>query len=207
MTWNIEGWKRNHLNLKHFVDEFEPDLLFLSEPQSFQCDIPTYYDCFRNSFSYHLNSDDILCPDLPFDSRRAFGGTMVMWRVKLDPFIKVLPTNSSSALPILLTIPGVTTSAHIALYLPTSGREAEFVSALADLEACIEQIKEDYACPIYLRGDCNVNPKNLPRAALFKHFCSKHELISIDLKHPTHHHFLGDGKFDAQLDVILCSEP
>ena len=52
-----------------------------------------------------------------------------------------------------------------------------------------------------------MNPNNLPRAALFKHFCAKHDLHSIDLKHPTHHHFLGNGKFDEQLDVILCSGP
>ena len=155
MTWNIEGWKRNYLNLKYFIDQFEPDFLFLSEPQSFQCDIPTHFDCFHGKYSFHLNSDDILCPDLPLDSRRASGGTMILWRVKFDPYVKVLPSNTTSALPILLTIPGVAISVHVALYLPTSGKEAEFVSALADLEASIEQIKEDYACPIFLRGDCN----------------------------------------------------
>ena len=207
ITWNIEGWKRNYLNLKHFIDEFEPDILLLSEPQSFQCDIPTHYDCFHGNYSFHLNSEDILCPDLPLDRRKAVGGTMAMWRTQLDPYVTVIPSTSTSYLPILLAIPGVATSVHIALYLPTSGREAEFVSALADLEASILQIKEDYACPIYLRGDCNVNQNNRPRAAIFKHFCSKHDLNSIDLNHPTHHHFLGNGSFDAQLDLILCTGP
>ena len=66
-----------------------------------------------------------------------------MWQTKLEPYIKVLHTDSTSLLPILLSIPGVTISVHIAIYLPTSGKEAEFVTALAALEVCIEQIKEE----------------------------------------------------------------
>ena len=148
-----------------------------------------------------------MCPDQPLDSRRAAGGTMIMWRSKLEPYITVLPTTSSSVLPIVLSVPGVELSAHICLYLPTSGKEAESVSALASLEVCIQEIQEDYGCPIYLRGDFNVNPNNVSRAALFKHFRSKHDLFSLDLAHPTHHHFIGNGKFDTQLDLILSIGP
>ena len=49
------------------------------------------------------------------------------------------------------------------MYLPTSGKEVEFVSALSSMDACLEMIKEDYDCPIYLRGDANVNPNNSTR--------------------------------------------
>ena len=175
----------------------------MSEPQSFQCDIFNNFECFRGRYGFHLNSEDLMCPDLPLDARRAVGGTMVMWQTKLEPYIKVLHTDSTSLLPILLSIPGVTISVHIAIYLPTSGKEAEFVTALAALEVCIEQIKEEYSCPIFLRGDCNVNPKNLSRAAIFKHFCSKHSIEALNISHPTYHHFLGNGLYDSQLDVIL----
>ena len=132
---------------------------------------------------------------------------MVMWRSKLDPYVKVLHTSSSSSLPIILSIPGLCTTAHIAVYLPTSGKESEFITALAALEVTLNMINEDYACPIYIRGDCNVNPKNKARAATFKHFCEKHKLSSVDLQHPTHHHFLGDGLYDAQLDLLLYAGP
>jgi exonuclease III len=205
LTWNIEGWKRNYLNLKHFTDEIKPDLILLSEPQSFQCDIPTYFECFQGKYSYSLNSNDLFSPDLPLDTRKGTGGTMILWRTKLGPYIKVLPSTSPSVLPILLSIPGVAVSAHIALYLPTSGKEAEFATALAALEASIEQIKEDHSCPIYLRGDCNVNVNNHQRATIFKHFCSRLDISNIDLDHPTYHHFLGDGKSDSQLDLILST--
>ena len=56
MTWNIEGWGRNCYNLRYFTNSYLPDLIFLSEPQCFQCDIMAQFDLFSGSFSYHLNS-------------------------------------------------------------------------------------------------------------------------------------------------------
>ena len=110
-------------------------------------------------------------------------------------------------LPVLLSIPGLAPSAHISLYFPTHGRDAEFISALSALEACILQVSEDYFCPIYLRGDCNVNPKNTARVTLFTHLMNKLSLFSFDLHHPTHHHFTGNGSSDSQLDLLLYSGP
>ena len=74
--------------------------------------------------------------------------------------MRVLPTTSPAVLPIYLSIPGLEPTAHITIYLPTQGREAEYVNALAALETCILQVYEDFACPIYIRGDANTNPKN-----------------------------------------------
>ena len=130
-----------------------------------------------------------------------------MWKSTLDPYIKVLPTSASSSLPILLSVPGLQVTAHIAVYLPTSGKDPEFTSALSALDVTLTMIEEEYACPVYIRGDCNVNPKNKSRAALFQYFCQKHALSSLDLQHPTHHHFQGDGLYDAQLDVLLYAGP
>ena len=162
---------------------------------------------FSDRFSFYLNSEDVICPDLPLLNSKAKGGTMVMWRSELSPYVKVLETSSAAVLPVLLSIPGLTPSAHISLYLPTHGRDSEFSSALSSLEACILQISEDYSCPIYLRGDCNVNPRNTARATLFQHFLNKLSIFSLDLQHPTHHHFTGDGASDSQLDLLLYSGP
>ena len=197
LSWNIEGFHRNHFNLKHFVDTCAPDLIFLSEPQSYQCDIFGHFDCFLGNYCYILNSEDLICPDLPLEVNKAKGGTMVMWREKLNPFIKVLATTSSSFLPIIVSIPGTPVTAHVAIYLPTSGKEAEFVSALASLDACLVDIRELYACPVYVRGDGNVNTGNKARANIFANFLSKHELCSLDFGHPSHHHFIGDGVYYA----------
>ena len=91
---------------------------------------------------------------------------MAMWRSELSPYVRVLPTTSPAVLPILLAIPGLEPTAHIGIYLPTHGRDAEYVTALAALESCILEITEEFACPIYIRGDANTNPKNSVRAFL-----------------------------------------
>ena len=162
---------------------------------------------FKGSYQCHLNSNDVFCPDLPLISRKPNGGTMAMWHHHLDPYIRVLPCPSSAVLPILLAVPGLSQSAHISVYLPTAGKDTEFLCALAALDTCIEQIKEDFSCPVYIRGDFNVNPKNFNRAKIFETFCSNHSLSSLDLSHPTHHHFTGEGASDSQLDLILYLGP
>ena len=65
---------------------------------------------------------------------------MALWRNWLDPYITVLPSLSSAFLPVILKLPGARVSVHIAIYLPTHGKDAEFVSELANLKNCIEDI-------------------------------------------------------------------
>ena len=77
---------------------------------------------------------------------------MVMWQTSLDPFITIIPTQSPSIAAILLNIPGYYPSAHVSLYLPTSGQEVQFVSALATLDNCLEDLLSKYEnLQIFLR--------------------------------------------------------
>ena len=126
-----------------------------------------------------------------------------MWKSVLDPFIIPLPTNSPAFLPILVRVPGYLQSIHIALYLPTSGHDPQFVSALSLLDTFLDEVCSIHNCPVFIRGDANSNPNNHVRSVLLKHFSSKHHLLSIDFGHPSHHHFTGNGLHDAQLDVLL----
>ena len=203
LSWNIEGFRRNHFTLKHLCDKLQPDFIFLSEPQVFKCDLSLYSKPFSHQYSFLLNSEENNNPELALDKSKAHGGTLLMWKSIYDPFITPIPTPSPAFLPILLNMPGYCPSIHIALYLPTSGRDPEFVDALALLDIFLEEMTLIHNCPIYIRGDANCNPKNLPRSSLFQHFCLKHSLNSIDFNHPTHHHFTGQGLYDAQLDVLL----
>ena len=203
LTWNIEGFRRNSFNLRHFCDELQPDLIFLSEPQVFQSDLSILCSPFSGEYSFLLNSEETSSPELSLDSSKTYGGTLLMWRSELDPFVTPLPTTSPSFLPILLKIPGCAPSIHIALYLPTSGRDPAFVSALSLLDVFLEEISSTHQCPIYIRGDANCNPRNTARSSLFKHFCTKNNFLSLDFCHPSHHHFTGLGLYDAQLDVLL----
>ena len=58
-----------------------------------------------------------------------------------------------------------------------------------------------------VRYNANSNPKNITRSTLFSHFCSDFSLKRVSLSHPTYHHFVGDGVFDSEIDVLLFHGP
>ena len=209
MTWNIEGFSRSSFEIKQLIDSVSPELIFLSEPCLFQCDANLATNLLSHQYSFFLNSEDFYEPDLPLHTNRAHGGTMTLWKKSLDPFITVFQTQSSRILPIILDVPGLQTSAHINIYLPTAGRENEFVDELATLQNTIEDISEKYpAAIIYIRGDANAcvsGRTNNKRDGIFKHFCDENFLENLHLNHKTYHHFMGDGKSDSSIDVILSS--
>ena len=169
-----------------------------------QCDLPPLLLPFRGNYEVHLNSEDMHVPDLALDKTKAHGGTMVMWHTSLSPFITVLPSESPSYQSILLKLPGTIPSIHTALYLPTSGKEEEFLSSLVELGAHMDEIRSKYPdAALFLRGDANANPNNAARYSLFSYFCSSFSLKNVPLNHPTYHHFVGNGCFDSEIDVIL----
>ena len=146
--------------------------------------------------------------DLPLAKSRAHGGTMILWHTSISPFVTVLPSRSSSFLSIILKMPGTVTSVHTALYLPTSGKEDQFMSSLVDLGDHIEEIRSKYPdAPHFFRGDANVNPNNSARLGLFTYFRAQFQLSSLPLLHTTYHHFVGDGALDSEIDVILHYSP
>ena len=76
--------------------------------------------------------------------------------------------------------PGLAPSAHIGVYLPTSGREPEFLSALTALAMVLASLVENHpSVPIYIRGDANVNPHNAARQEIFATFLESHSLNSL----------------------------
>ena len=133
LTWNIEGIKKNIFTLAEVLKTEMPSLVFLSEPMVYQSDIGQVVQYLQHEYCYYLNSEDNFDPDLPFIKSKAKGGTMLLWRKWLDPYIKVVNVASSAFLPIVVAIPGSHISVHVALYLPTHGQDTEFVSELANL--------------------------------------------------------------------------
>ena len=81
---------------------------------------------------------------------------MVMWRREYDQFITIHPVASPSLLPLIFHPPGKMLTVHMAIYLPTAGRDQEYVEALAEVDACINELHTKYPdAPIFLRGDFN----------------------------------------------------
>ena len=163
LTWNIESAKKNIFLLKDVLENESVSLAFLSEPQVFQADIISL----RGEYCYFLNSSDLHDPELPLISTHATGGTLCLWKRCLDPYITVHKTNNPSFIPIILSLPYHGVSIHVAIYLPTHGKETEFVSDLADLQICIDELVLKYpSAPLFIRGDANVNQKNKRRVSL-----------------------------------------
>ena len=130
ITWNIEGAARNFFNLKYYIDIHQPDLVFLAEPQMYSNDLGLTMQPLSSLYSASLNSGDKYDPELPLVRSKAHGGTLVLWKKMHDPHITVWPVSSPSFLPVLFQPPGFVLSVHVAIYLPTAGKDAEFLNEL-----------------------------------------------------------------------------
>ena len=182
------------------------DVAFLSEPKVFSHDVNKFVQHFTHNFSFFLNSEDKHDLELPLSRSQAFGGTMAIWKSSLDPFISVHPVSTSSFLPIIFSPPNTQTSIHIGLYLPTSGLETEFIEAITMLRVAVDDLNDLHPdAPIFLRGDCNVNKNNAARTKVFEDFTSNLHFKNIPTNHNTYHHFIGNGLFDSNIDIIMHS--
>ena len=198
--------KRNWYSLRVLSDLHSPDLIQLSEPMLFQSDILNIMQYFKGEYCAFLNSEDLHLQDLSFQVNKAKGGTMIMWKKALDPYVTVHQPCTSAFLFIVIEIPGVQTSIHGSLYLPTSGKESEYLTELANLKTEVDILHEKFpGAPLFLRGDANSSKSNHNRNFLLTNLCSDLGLRRVSIEHNTYHHFLGEGKSDSELDVLLYS--
>ena len=207
LTWNIESFTRNLFSLHKLINQYSPDLIFLAEPQLYQCDLLPSMTYFRGEYSSSLNSEDLYDMDLPLRNPKAKGGTMVMWKIALDPYVTIHRTDCSSFLPIVVSLPNSPPAIHIALYLPTRGKECEFLEAIADLRILLDELIQKYQDPvIFLRGDANASSTNTMRIPLIKQFIQDFNLKLVNVDHKTYHHFMGQGITYSDLDILLYSK-
>ena len=207
LTWNSENLMKSKFSLKYHVDLVSPDLIFLNESQIFQHESDLALDLLRGEYSHVLNSDDLHDPELPFLKNRSNGGTIILWRKKLEKSVTILPTETTSFTAIILAFPSCPPAIHISLYLPTAGKESEFLEEITKLKVFIESALETHPDHlIFIRGDSNVNMKNTVRVEILENFKNLLNLKSVKIGHKTYHHFLGNGLFDSAIDVILHSK-
>ena len=210
ITWNCEGLSRNKFNLKQIVDLEKPSFIFLSESWTHLPDSLLATDTLNTDFCFYLNSEDRHDELLSLHNSRAHGGTMTLWRKELDPYVTILEPTSSRILVLVLDVPGFQVSIHINIYLPTAGKEEEFMEQLALLEDTIDHINEKYADSVlYIRGDANASPSprnDNNRDKLFNFFLTSNNLKYVPTDHHTYHHFMNSGYSDSSIDVLLESE-
>ena len=161
----------------------------------------------RGEYNFNLNSADKYDPELPLVKPKAYGGTMVLWKLCLDSSVTIHPVSSPSILPIIFSPPNNPVSIHVSVYLPTHGQDNRFVEELSSLVVCLQELSELFPqAPIYLRGDFNVNVNNSKRSALLRHFCKDLALLETKLQHKTYHHFTGNGRSDSNLDKLISTK-
>ena len=127
----------------------------------YRCDLQPILEHFRGAYEMHLNSEDVHDMDLPLTHPKAKGGTCIMWKTSISPFVKILPTSSPSFVSVMVTPPGILPSVHTAVYLPTAGKDGEWLATLVELEDHVMMNVEKYGdLAIFLRGDFNGSSKN-----------------------------------------------
>ena len=99
----------------------------------FQFEAKEATDLFHGEYNYLLTSDDSVDQELPFTKNKSHGGTMILWKRSICEFVTVLATPTPSFTAIMFHPPGCYSSVQVALYLPTSGKEAEFVEDISKL--------------------------------------------------------------------------
>ena len=204
ISWNIENISNNYITLQSFAQKFSAKLIFLSEPMIYKCDLSPILQTLSGSYEAYLNSEDIHDPDLPLTHPKAKGGTMVLWHKSLSPFLKVLPTCSPSFVSVLLSPPGILPSLHTAVYLPTAGKDGDWLATIMYLESHFVENVERYGdVAVYLRGDFNASSKNKFRAAILSAVTDRLNVHRVTIPHPTYHHFTGGGASDSDLDLLL----
>ena len=209
MTWNIEGFFRNAFNLLKIIQDEEPTLVFIAEPWLHLPDAPLALKEHQHQYNYYLNSEDRHDCLLSLAKSRAHGGTLALWRKELDPYVSVLEPKSSRILVLVLDKPGFQTTVHITIYLPTAGKDSEFVKELTNLQDIIDEVGETYPdSTIFIRGDANASVivrNNNKRDILFKYFIEENKFLNAPTNHNTYHHFNNNGMSDSSIDVILFS--
>ena len=173
----------------------------------FQCDHLLQMRDFQSKYCSSLNSPDVYDPELPLKTSRCNGGTMILWRREHDPYVSIPKVSSSAFIPLIYNPPDLPLTIHLAIYLPTAGRENDFVKELAALDACVSDLLDKFPeAIIFLRGDFNVSNSNHNRSSLLNHFIISNSFSSLDIPHTTYHHFLGNGLSDSHLDKIFYSQ-
>ena len=93
----------------------------------------------------------------------------------------------------------------ISAYLPTSGKDNEFMECLGELAAFIDDNSES-GTTILIGLDSNCSDKSTKRRSTnLDQFCEDHDLIKVMAPGPTFHH--ANGVYTSNIDYFLISQP
>ena len=157
-------------------------------------------------------SVQISTPDqfIPAEDRLSSGdhtwhGAALFWHSSLDYLVTTIANTNdrftglklnSSPQPILA----------ISLYLPTSGKDDEFLGCLAELSLFIVENCVETGTVVLIGTDANCSDRSSSRRSQgFQEFCTQHNLLKIQQSEPTYHHFNGVSSSNIDFFLISCA--
>ena len=203
ITFNIEGFHRNCFYLTQLLTRHSPKLLFLQEiwvPYSSEQSLNEIFAdyslqiCTPDQFT---NPEDRLSnPD------HTWHGAAVMWHKSLNSNILCLSNTNDRFTGVKIVMEGYQVLA-ISLYLPTSGKDEEFLDCIAELSIFIADNKPDTGT-VLIGTDSNCSERSSARRIHALHqFCEEHSLLKVCFSGPTFHH--SNGCSVSNIDYFLVS--
>ena len=160
LTFNLEGYKRNKFYLSTLVKQYNPLFLFLQEHWLPYCEVDSKLVSDFPTYKFLSTASDMFTPaeELMLTPGTAWHGTTIGWSVDVDKFVTKLPVISDRFCGILYSDKSISLLSYTA-YLPTSGRDEEFMEVLAQLSADITQHMQDNVAVI-IGADTNHSKKS-----------------------------------------------
>ena len=130
-------------------------------------------------------------------------GAAIIWHESLDANIQCIGNTHDRFTGIKMNFTGVHFLA-ISAYLPTSGKDDDFLSCLGEL-SCFIADNIDNIDTVLIGMDSNCSEKSTPRRTkAFQQFCHEQSLIKFSHSEPTFHH--SNGLSASNIDYFLISQ-
>ena len=129
-------------------------------------------------------------------------GAAIVWHESLNSNILNINNQHDRFTGIKMNLEGQSILA-ISAYMPTSGKDDEYLDCLAELSLFISENNSDSGT-ILIGTDSNCSEKSSYRRIQgLKKFCDEHNLLKVCNQEPTFHHH--NGQSSSNIDYFLIS--
>ena len=185
------------------MNQFSPNLMFFQKiwvPYSEESSLNSIFQDYSVQIStpdqFTLPEDKLSSPE------HTWHGAAILWHKSLHHAVLHLSNTHERFTGVRLSFPGHNILA-ISAYLPTSGKDDDFLGCLADLSIFITQNGAGIDT-ILIGTDSNCSERSSSRRINgFNNFCKDHNLLKISCSEPTFHH--SNGISSSNIDCFLVS--
>ena len=185
------------------MNQFSPNLMFFQKiwvPYSEESSLNNIFQDYSVQIStpdqFTLPEDKLSSPE------HTWHGAAILWHKSLHHAVLHLSNTHERFTGVRLSFPGHNILA-ISAYLPTSGKDDDFLGCLADLSIFITQNGAGIDT-ILIGTDSNCSERSSSRRINgFNNFCKDHNFLKISCSEPTFHH--SNGISSSNIDCFLVS--